>query len=92
MGVLQDFYVKSEILSLFDVFQSFQSSQYSKLQPRYYFTRPGLAQDSMSKMTNIKLEMMVDPDMFQFIEKGYAWCVSYTANWYGKETIVYEEL
>ena len=35
-------------------------------------------------MTNIKLELMVDIDMFQFIEKGMCGRVSYIANRYGK--------
>ena len=39
--------------------------------------------DAMLKMTNIKLELMVDIDMFQFIEKGMRG-VSYIANQYGK--------
>ena len=44
--------------------------QYYKLDLCHYFTSPCLSWDAMLKMTNIKLELMTDIDMFQFIEKG----------------------
>ena len=44
--------------------------QYYKLDPFHYFTSPGLSWDAMSKMTDMKLELIIDIDMFQFIEKG----------------------
>ena len=56
--------------------------QYYKLDPCHYFTGPSLSWDAMLKMTNIKLELMTDIDMFQFIEKGMCGGVSYIANRY----------
>ena len=68
-----------------DVFENFRKTcmQYYKLDPCHYFTSPGLSWDAMLKMTNIKLELMTDIDMFQFIQKGMRGGVSYIANRYG---------
>ena len=72
MGEYHDLYLKSDVLLLVDVFKSFRKTclQYYKLDPCHYFTSPGLSWDAMLKMTNIKLELMTNVDMFQFIEKG----------------------
>ena len=81
-----DLDLKSDVLLLADVFKSFRKTclQYYKLDSCQYFTSPGLSWDAMLKMTNIKLELMTDVDVFQFIEKGMRAGVSYIANRYGK--------
>ena len=86
MGEYHNLYLKSDVLLLADVSESFRKTclQYYKLDPCHYFTSPGLSWDAMLKMTNIKLELMTDIDMFQFIEKGMHGGVSYIANRYGK--------
>ena len=86
MGEYHDLYIKSDILLLADVFENFRKTclQYYKLDPCHYFTSPALAWDAMLKMTDIKLELMTDVDMFQFIEKGMRGGISYIANRYGK--------
>ena len=78
--------LKSDVLLLADVFENFRKTclQYYKFDPYHYFTSPGLSWDAMLKMTNIKLELMTNVDMFQFIEKGMRGGVSYIANRYGK--------
>ena len=85
MGEYHDLYLVSDVLLLTDVFENFRKTcmQYYKLDPCHYFTSPGLSWDAMLKMTNIKLELMTDIDMFQFIEKGMHGGVSYIANQYG---------
>ena len=85
MGEYHDLYLGSDVLLLTDVFENFRKTcmQYYKLDPCHYFTSPGLSWDAMLKMTNIKLELMTDIDMFQFIKKGMCGGVSYIANRYG---------
>ena len=86
LGQYHDLYLGSDVLLLADVFESFRKTclQYYKLDPCHYFTSPGLSWDAMLKMTNIKLELMTDIDMYQFIEKGMRGGVSYIAHRYGK--------
>ena len=86
MGEYHDLYLQSDILLLADVFENFRRTclEYYKLDPCHYFTSPGLSWDAMLKMTSIKLELIVDIDMFLFIEKGLRGGISYIANRYGK--------
>ena len=86
IGDYHDLYLKSDIILLADVFENFRKTclEYYKLDPCHYFTSPGLSWDAMLKMTDIKLELMTDIDMFQFIEKGMRGGISYIANRYGK--------
>ena len=86
MGEYHNLYLKSDILLLADVFENFRKTclKYYKLDPCHYFTSPGLSWDAMLKMTDIKLELMTDIDMFQFIEKGMRGGISYIANRHGK--------
>ena len=86
MGDYHDLYLQSDILLLADVFENFRKTclEYYKLDPCHYFTSPALSWDAMLKMTDIKLELMTDIDMFQFIEKGLRGGISYIANRYGK--------
>ena len=86
MGRYHDLYLKGDVILLADVFKNFRKTclLYYKLDPCHYFTSPGLSWDAMLKMTDIKLELMIDVDMFQFIEKGMRGGVSCIANRYGK--------
>ena len=70
MGEYHDLYLKSDVLLLADVFENFSETcmQYYKLDPCHYYTSPGLSWGPMLKMTDIKLELITDADIFQFIE------------------------
>ena len=85
MGEYHDLYLGSDVLLLTDVFENFRTHclNYYKLDPCHYFTSPGLSWDAMLRMTGIRLELMTDIDMYQFIEKGICGGVSYIANRYG---------
>ena len=58
--------------------------QYYKLDQCHYFTSPGLSWDVMLKMTDIKLELIIDIGLFQFIERdmrgGVCYIVRQTIN------------
>ncbi|KAL9988273.1 hypothetical protein ACROYT_G002704 [Oculina patagonica] len=86
MGEYHDLYLKSDVLLLSDVFESFRKTclEYYKLDPCHYFTSPALSWDSMLKMTGIELELMTDIDMHQFIEMGMRGGISYIANRHSK--------
>ena len=86
MGEGYKLYLKSDILLPADVFEDFRKTclQYYQLDPCHYFTSPELSWDLMLKMTGIKLELIIDVDMFQFIEKGMRGGISYISNRYEK--------
>ena len=45
---------------------------------------PGLSWDAMLKMTKIKLELITDPEMYIFFEKGARGGIYYISNRYSK--------
>ena len=48
-----------------------------------------LSWDAMLKMTKVKLELIIDPDMHIFFEKGTRSGISYISNWYSKDNKKY---
>ena len=93
MGDYHDLYLKSDTLLLADIFENFRKTclQYYKLDPCHYFSSPGLSWDAMLKMTKIKLELITDIDMYQFIEKGLRGGTSYIANRFSEANNKYME-
>ena len=71
MGDYHDFYLKTDVLLLADVFEKFINTclDYYGLDPCHYFSSPGLSWDAMLKMTGIELDLISDIDMHFLLKK-----------------------
>ena len=67
-----DVYLSSDVLLLANVFENFRGTALStyKLDPPHYLTLPGYSWDALLKSTEVSLELITEPDMYLFIEKG----------------------
>ena len=86
LGEYHDLYLKTDVLLLVDVFEEIVETclNYYQLDPCHYFSSPGLSWDAMLKMTGIKLELILDVDMYLFIEKGMRGGISYISKRHSK--------
>ena len=75
-------YLKCDVLLLADIFEKFRNNGLNncRLFPIHYKSTPGLGWDAMLKMTKIELELIPDPDMYIFFEKGKRGGISYISN------------
>ena len=78
VGDYHDLYLQTDVLLLADVFENFRRTALStyKLDPAHYLTLPGYSWDALLKCTNVSLELITDPDMYLFIEKGLRGSIS----------------
>ena len=86
MNLNHDLYLKCDVLLLADVFEKFRNNSLKNygLCPSHYLSVPGLSWDAMLKMTKIKLELITDPEMCIFFEKGTRGGITYISNRYSK--------
>ena len=55
-----------------------------KLEPFHYYSLPGLAIDAAFLMSNQKLELLTDQELYNFFEKSIRGGLSYTAKGYAE--------
>ena len=81
-----DLYLELDVLLLADVFENFREvcRKNYDLDPAWYYTAPGLAWDAALKMTNVRLELLNDPDMLLMFEEGIRGGISMISTRYGK--------
>ena len=86
MSDYHDLYLKTDVLSLADVFKKFIGVclEYYGLDGCHYFRSLGLNWDVMLKMTIVELQLISDIDMYLFVENGMRGGVSYIAERYTK--------
>ena len=93
LGEYHDLYLKSDVLLLADVFEEFRNiclENYS-LDPAWYYTSPGLSWDALLKHSEVKLELLTDPDKLLLFEKGIRGGISMISNRYGQANNKYME-
>ena len=67
-----DLYMINDVLILADVFENFRNlaMKIYGIDPAWCYTSPGLSWESLLKTANQDLELLKDPDMILFFEKG----------------------
>ena len=86
LGEYHDLYVKSDTLSLCDVFESFRNVAHKEynLDPCHFYTTPGFAFSACLYKTDIKLELITCPTIYLFIESALRGGVSQISKRYAK--------
>ena len=79
-------YLKCDVLLLGDVFEKFRNNSLKSygLCPSNYLSATALSSDAMLNMTKVELELISDPDIYIFFEKGMRKGVSFICNRYSK--------
>ena len=86
LGEYHDFYLKSNVLLLADVFKNFRTMclEIYELDQAKLISAPGLAWQAALKKTQVKLDLMTDIDMLLMIEEGIRGGICNSIHWYAK--------
>ena len=81
-----DLYLKCDVLLLVDVSEKFRYNSLKNygLCPSHYLRAPVLSWDAMLNLKKVEFELIPNPDMYIFFEKGRRAEVSYISNRYSK--------
>ena len=79
-------FISKLLLLLADVFENFRktSLEYYKLDPRHYYTVPGLSWDACLKPTKQELQLLTDYDMLMMFEQGIRGGMSFISKRYAE--------
>ena len=72
MREYHDLYLKTDVLLLADVFENFldMALEHFKVDPCHYVTAPAMFFDALLKMSDVELELISDPEMYDFVERA----------------------
>ena len=86
MGDYHDHYLKNDVLLLANVFENFIDTclKFYGFDLCHYFSSPGLSWDTMLKMTGVRLEKIVNIDMYLSTENRLKGGISYIAKRYSE--------
>ena len=79
LGEYSDIYLRRDVLLLADIFENFRKVAHSnfKLDPKHFYSSPGLSFSAMLKMTKVELELLTDVEQLQLWERGMRGGVSF---------------
>ena len=72
LGDYHDLYLRTDVVLLANVYEAFRDTclKHYKLDPAHFYTSPGLVWHACLKHTEIRPELLTDPDMLLMFERG----------------------
>ena len=72
LGDYHNLYLRTDMVLLANVYEAFRETclEHYKLDPAHFYESPGLAWKACLKLTGIRLELLIDPDMLLMFERG----------------------